>query len=114
MGNGTFLSLEIRNDTGPWTQLWKRYGKHGYQVFVGDWDNSWSFTSVPLREFVGERIRVRFRYEYESGANWSPVDGDDPNEMGAFIDNVRVTNSQELQRLSSITLGADQTTFELD
>ena len=114
MGNGTFLSLEIRNDTGPWTQLWKRYGKHGYQVFVGDWDNSWSFTSVPLREFVGERIRVRFRYEYESGADWSPVDGDDPNEMGAFIDNVRVTNSQELQRLSSMTLGADQTTFEID
>ncbi len=113
MGDGTFLSLEIRTDTGPWTQLWKRYGKHGYQVFVRDWDNVWSFTSVPLNQFFDERIRIRFRYEYESGADWSPVDGDDPNEMGAFIDNIRVTNSRELQPLSSITLQADQTDFEI-
>ncbi|MDG1854210.1 MAG: CAP domain-containing protein [Verrucomicrobiales bacterium] len=114
MGDGTFLSLEIRTDTGPWTQVWKRYGKHGYQVFVGDWDNSWSFTSVPLNQFINERIRIRFRYEYESGADWSLVGGDDPNEMGAFIDNVRVTNSRELQPLSSITLESGQTAFEID
>jgi len=113
MGDGTFLSLEIRTDTGPWTQLWKRYGKHGYQVFVEDWDDFWSFASVPLNQFVDERIRIRFRYEYETGADWSPVDGDDPNEMGAFIDNIRVTNSEELQPLSSIILQPGQTDFEI-
>ncbi|MEO2185397.1 MAG: CAP domain-containing protein [bacterium] len=111
MGEGTFLSLEIRTETGPWIQLWKRYGKHGYQVFVGDWDNDWTFTSMPLGDFVNERIRMRFRYEYQSGADWSPVEGDDPNEMGAFIDNIQVTNSSELQPISSITLEADQTSF---
>ena len=113
MGDGTFLSLEIRTETGPWTQLWKRYGNHGYQVLIEDWDNDWSFTSVPLDQFVNERIRIRLRYKYESGADWSPVDGDDSNEMGAFIDNIRVTNSRELQKLSSITLRAEQTNFRL-
>ena len=33
--------------------------------------------------------------------------------MGAFIDNIRVTNSQELQPLSRITLQANQTDFKI-
>ncbi len=106
VGTGMYLCAEVEATPGNWTEVWRRHGRHGFNVVVGDWDTSWTPVSVPLAAYAGETVRVRFRYVYESGADWTPIPGDNPNELGAFIDNVQVSDSLELQGESFQQVGA--------
>ena len=113
VGDGTSLKIEIQDESGSWREIWQRYGKHGYQVIVGDWDPNWNTTEVPIGHYEDQKIRIRFVYEYESGANWTPLPGENPLEMGAFIDNIQLTDCYELIPLESQTIDPVNDAFEL-
>ena len=104
VGEGTCVNLEILPDSGQWQKTWQRYGRHGFQVIVGDWDDAWNTVEIPLEQYSGQTIRVRFIYQYESGANWTPLPGEDPFQMGAFIDNISISDCEEIIPLVSKTI----------
>ena len=104
VGEGTCINVEILPDSGQWQKTWQRYGRHGFQVIVGDWDDAWNTVEIPLEQYSGQTIRVRFIYQYESGANWTPLPGEDPFQMGAFIDNISISDCEEIIPLVSKTI----------
>jgi len=104
VGEGTCINVEILPDSGQWQKTWQRYGKHGFQVIVGDWDDAWNTIEIPLEQYSGQTIRIRFIYRYESGANWTPLPGEDPFQMGAFVDNISISDCEEIIPLVSKTI----------
>ena len=113
VGDGTKLSVEIQSDSDQWQTVWQRYGKHGYRVVVGDWDKKWTINEIPISQYSGQTIRIRFIYQYESGANWTPVPGEDSLEMGAFIDEISISECEELIPLDSRLISTNTNTFSL-
>jgi hypothetical protein len=114
VGEGTCLKVELKTENKPWQIIWQRYGKHGQSVIAGDWDENWTSTQLELKDYEGEKIKIRFNYTYEWGANWTPLPGEDPLEMGAFIDEIQVTDCVELIPLQSLPIKIDQKSFELN
>ena len=113
VGDGTKLSVEIQSDSDQWQTVWQRYGEHGYRVVVGDWDKKWTINEIPISQYSGQTIRIRFIYQYESGANWTPVPGEDSLEMGAFIDEISISECEELIPLDSRLISTNTNTFSL-
>ena len=113
VGEGTCLNVEILPDSGQWEKTWQRYGKHGFQVIVGDWDNAWNTIEIPLKQYSGQTIRVRLIYRYESGANWTPLPGEDPFQMGAFIDNISINECEEIMPLVSKIIQRRKNIFDI-
>ena len=113
VGDGTKLSVEIQSDSDQWQTIWQRYGKHGYRVVVGDWDKEWKTNEIPISQYSGQTIQIRFMYQYESGANWTPVPGEDPLEMGAFIDAISISDCEELIPLDSRLIPPNVNKFSL-
>ena len=111
VGNGTYLRVQVEETPGNWVQIWERKGRHGYNVAVGDWDKSWSSESVSLAAYAGTTVRIRFRYVRVNGADWTPLPSDNPNHIGAFVDQVQVSNSSELLGESVIEIDAAATSI---
>ncbi len=114
VGMGMRLLAEIESPPGTWSSVWHRYGRHGYDVIDGDWDREWTTESVSLAAFAGGTARVRFRYIWENGPDWTPLPGDILDELGAFVDSVKVTDALELQvaAVQAISAEADSVTFD--
>ena len=89
--------LQISNDDGQeWTDLWSQSGT-GFPGEV-------SFTEqiVPLGEFAGRPVILRFLFEFGSGSAFTQV-GD---QFGFFFDDIAVTEAQEAAEISEFELAA--------
>ena len=63
--------------------------------------------SVPLSDYAGRAILVRFAYEFDSGSYFpQTIDG-----VGFYVDDITVTNAQELTDTTTSTLG-DVSSFD--
>ena len=112
VGYGARAIAEIESAPGVWTQIWDRYGTTAWNYDYSKWDTAWIHVSKPLGAYEGKTIRVRFRYVWESGPNWTPGAGDQLYELGAFIDNIKVPGSIELLGEEFETLPGSSSSLE--
>jgi len=111
VGEGMRLVAEILPAGGGWTEIWSRTGTCGGSCGSGNWDSNWISASVSLSSYAGQLVSLRFRYVYESSYQWWPNPGEDETIYGAFIDDISVSNSQQLTNITTTSIAAGATTL---
>ncbi len=105
----TRLSAQVALDgSGAWRTVWRRDGANPSNT-SNDWDTAWSEVAAPIPAFYeGSAVRVRFLLR----VNGSTFVGTSGN-FGFFIDEVRVTDSDELlvEEEQQLPAGAEGFTF---
>lgn len=83
------LSAEVSTNSGAsWSEVW---GRNGVGLSSANWDTSWQSVNVSLTAYAGKSTRARFVYRY-SGSTVT----NSGNDCGCFLEDIRVTASQEL------------------
>lgn len=83
------LSAEISTNSGmTWSEVW---GRNGVGTSSANWDTSWQSGGASLSAYAGTPARIRFTFRHNGSA---VIDAS--NDSGCFLDNIRVTASQEL------------------
>ncbi len=91
----TALHAEVSQDGGAsWQSIWSRSPSSSI-LNRADWEASWSTASIAIpAQFHGRAIQLRMRL---APTNTSPsTTTGTSDDFGAFVDNIAVTNSQEL------------------
>jgi uncharacterized protein YkwD len=91
---------QISIDQGKtWTELWSRVG-------TGDsGQTQFSAQTVSLSRFAGEAVRIRFLYEFLGGQFFDQTAAG----VGFYLDEIRVTNAEEIIGESITDLGQSRT-----
>ena len=110
VGDGTRLVVEILPAGGSWTQLWSRSGQCSASCGQSNWDRDWIYVGQSLSAYAGQIVSLRFRYVFESGYQWWPL-GDSPDLYGAYIDDISVSNSQQLENQVTVPVAPGATTI---
>lgn len=85
-GDGQVARLQVREEEGPWTDLWSRRGDNGPGATV------FSTERITLASRAGRFLRFRFVFEFTGGNYY-----DQPNlEVGLLLDNIRFQGAEAL------------------
>jgi len=105
------LEAQISRDGNSWETLWSRGGKNSSPCSaVNDWDASFQHVEVAIpEEYAGTSIGVRFLFSVGSPAYLSTS-----TSAGFFVDDVSVTDAEELVDSVVTSLAAGATGFELE
>ncbi|MCX6973825.1 MAG: CAP domain-containing protein [Verrucomicrobia bacterium] len=104
----TRLSLQVSDDAGStWTELWSRNG-NGSTSSRG-WDPTFNPSSVNLAAYAGRPVRLRFVFETKN----SSFIGTETTD-GVFLDDISVSNANELAETATTTLSSNATSFALN
>lgn len=108
---GSSLKAEIStNQGGTWAELWNRSGT--YYTDLGNslyWEGAFGAFSIPIpAAYTGKVVRIRFRITNDGG--YFPGFDD---SYGAFLDNITMTNSQQMTTVSTTALAGNATSFNL-
>ncbi len=87
------------NDGKSWATLWEKAGSDG------PGETSFIPTTVALAAYAGGTAKIRFVYDL-LGSSYYPQTDD---FMGLSLDNIAVTNSRQVQNLTTNSLGANLT-----
>jgi hypothetical protein len=104
-GTTSRITAEISTDGGNlWTSLYERAGNGS--TTSADWEPDWIATSVPLTDYAGQTVTVRFHFHYDPFTSVFLGTGD---SLGVFIDDVTVTAAQELTDVTLSPVAGDAT-----
>lgn len=100
------LGAEISTNSGAtWVELW---GRNGVGTSTTNWDVSWQAGFASLSAYAGKPSRIRFIYAPGGSAVTSVG-----NDCGCFLDNIRVTDSEEFGPPTITDIGTSSN-FTLD
>lgn len=85
------------DDGQSWIDVYSRAGDDNNPSL----DTSFSSHSIPLGNYAGQVIKIRFNYVYTGGSYYYYQSG----TLGFFIDDIAVTNAQEVTNASTSSLG---------
>jgi hypothetical protein len=106
----TQLHAEISADGGAgWESIWSRSPSSSIQS-SSNWESSWDSASIPIpAEYQGRTVQVRLRFAPASTGSTVSLGTSDGH--GAFVDDISVTNSQELVNSTPTTLASSSNGF---
>lgn len=108
VGANCRLRAEISTDGGlSWNEVWGRNG-NGDNSSTG-WDSSWNAVQADLSAYVGKVIRIRFNFT-QAGLVFLSTN----TNNGVFVDDISVTNTEELLTSVTTVLTPTQTNFTLN
>jgi hypothetical protein len=109
-GETSWLSAEISTNDGlQWTTLDSRAGNGS--TSSGGWESSWVERALSLAAYAGQTVRVRLRYHYEPFTSVFLGTGDN---YGIYIDDVRVTDAEELTDITLTPVAAGSSAVDFN
>jgi hypothetical protein len=109
MSSGTKLLVETSVDDGL---SWQSAGSAVSGGFGGSPDTGFTLKTVSLPA-DRDALRVRFRHDWTGGAFYA-VQQYPTYPVGIFIDDITVSDAQELQSVATLSLGGGASSFRFD
>lgn len=110
VSTSSFLVAQVAVDgSTSWETVWKRFGNND-SGSSSQWDTSWNDEAVAIpAKYVGRPIQVRFLMDAGSLVYLGTS-----NNHGFFIDDIEVTDSEELVPAGEQVLAAGADSFEFE
>jgi hypothetical protein len=99
------VAADVSTDGGVnWTPVYSRFGNGGTSSI--DWESAWTEADIPIGAYAGSTLRVRVRYSYEP---FTLVFLGVSENYGVFVDQIEVTDAQELTNITETEVPAGDT-----
>ena len=83
-------SVDIRElGSRVWQSIWVDAGDGG----AGD--SSFTLVNLPLSEYAGKAVNLRFSYDFQGGSFFHGIGNPDPNGLGWYIDEIQLAGSEK-------------------